>query len=453
MEEKGHLIMSKKERERMGVMRRIRRGDLMISEATKILSLSYRHTRRVYRRYYEEGDKGLIHRTRGKRSNRAIGIEVRGKIIERYRERYNGFGSTFATEKLLLDGYKIDHETLRRWLISEGLWERRRKRKAHRQWRERKEHFGELVQMDGSFHKWFGEDEEETCLLNMVDDASGKTLSLFDKEETIKVAMLSLWEWIKRYGIPKALYVDNRNAYISNREPTIEEELKGEKPLTHFGKACKKLGIQIIAAGSPQAKGRVERSNGVHQDRLVKELHLEKIKDMNRANKFLMDKYLDEINKKFAIKPKSLVDFHRSVPAGMDLRKIFCIEELRRVNNDWTVCYKNRYFQILKDNKLLPRPNDKIIMSEHLDGSIHITYKGEELKSKELISRPVKQMSTNVITDKPKTKYKPGPDHPWRKFSLGRKNKYKYLYDATIPPRGYCPGFYYEDNSNNMGHF
>jgi len=350
----GHLTMSKKERARLVVMAKVMKSEMKISEASDLLGLSYRQTFRIAKRYGAEGAVGLVHRSRGRASNRAWDEAKKRKILERYAERYAGYGPTFTVEKLEGDGYGVDHETLRRWLIREGLWQKRRRRKEHRKWRARKEHFGELVQMDGSPHPWFGPDGQTSCLLNMIDDAQGTVFALLDREETTAIAMRALWGWIERYGIPKALYVDFKNVYITTREPTIEEQLRGECPLTQFGKACKKLGIEILGAHSPQAKGRVERSNGVHQDRLVKELQLAGITDLNRANAFLMETYLDGHNKRFTVTAKSRVDFHRPVPKGLDLRTVFCVEEERHVNNDWTVRCHNRYFQILKGTSINP---------------------------------------------------------------------------------------------------
>lgn len=415
----GHLMMSKKERERLVMMARIKGKEITIREASEILSINYRQAKRIYQRYRKQGDKGIMHTSRGRPSNRRIDAKIRKRIIERYKQRYNGFGPTFTAEKLSTEGYQISDETLRLWLLKEGLWEKRRKRNKHRSQRQRKEHFGELVQMDGSHHKWFGKDREELCLQNMIDDATGTVFALFDPEETISIAMRSLWGWIERYGIPQALYTDYKNVYITDRGATIEEQLRGERPQTHFGKACKKLDIQIIPASSPQAKGRVERSNGVHQDRLVKELQLENIKDIDRANEFLIDKYIEDNNRRFAVQPLSQADYHRAVPEGLDLRTVFCIEEQRQVNNDWTVQYKNRYFQILKENKRLPPTREKVTVSEWLDGSIHLVYKGGELKYKPLASRPVRQAKVETI--KPKKKYIPPADHPWRSFRYGKK--------------------------------
>ena len=408
-------MMSKQERERLVVMGKVKQQAMQFTEAAELLGLSYRQTLRVYERYAGEGDAGLPHRSRGKPSNRAWDAKEKQAILERYQERYDGFGPTFTVEKLASDGYFVDHETLRRWLIKAGLWQKRRRRSAHRKWRARKEHFGELVQMDGSPHPWFGPAGEEYCLLNMIDDAQGTVFALIDGEETIDLAMRTLWGWIERYGLPKALYVDHKNVYITPRAATREEELRGEPPLTHFGRACQKLGIAIIGASSPQAKGRVERSNGVHQDRLVKEFHLAGIQDPETANDFLRETYLDAHNERFAVRAQSAVDFHRPVPPGLDLRTVFCIEHERQVNNDWTVRIDNRYFQILKAHAGLPRPGEKLTVSQWLDGSIHLCYKDRALKYKELPERPVPPAPPKVRPQRPRKKYIPRPDHPWRK--------------------------------------
>jgi transposase len=419
----GHLVMSERERERLVVMASIKEEQITIREASEILAISYRQAKRVYGRYRKQGAKGLVHKSRGRASNRAMDSDLRKEIVDSYRGRYEGFGPTFSAEKLAEEGYKIDHETLRRWLIKEGLWQKRPTRKSHRKWRERRHHFGELVQMDGSHHGWFGRAGGESCLMNMVDDATGSTFAMLDREETTELAMRTLWGWVKQYGVPAALYVDRLSVYVTDREPSVEEQLAGQRPLTHFGKACKKLGIRIIAAYSAQAKGRVERNNAVHQDRLVKELQLEKIQDNDTANAFLAKKYLKAINKKFTVLPASPADYHRPVPEGLDLRTVFCREEERQVNNDWTVQYKNRYFQIVKENQPLPRTREKILISEWLNGSIHLIYKGGELKFKELPCRPIKEMVLKATSIKPRKKYIPAADHPWRQFRYGKVNR------------------------------
>jgi transposase len=268
--EGGCLEMSQKERLRLAIMSRVRDSGMTIKEASKVLGISYRQAGRIYKRYVEEGDKGLIHRNRGRPSNRGKPLGVKEAVLALYKEQYWDFGPTLASEKLLeRDGYQVDHETLRRWLLAAELWNKQRKRPKHRKRRERKAHFGELVQIDGSHHHWFESRGEKACLMNMVDDATGKTLAMMSEEETTIAAMQVLWAWVEKYGIPKALYTDRKNVYITDRELTLEEQLAGELPLTQFGRVCQKLAIEILPANSPQAKGRIERNHGVHQDRLV----------------------------------------------------------------------------------------------------------------------------------------------------------------------------------------
>jgi len=401
------------------MMTRVQEKAMTIKEAVEVMRTSYRQGRRIYRRYVTEGAKGLIHHKRGRPSNRSKPCEFKEMVLALYREEYWDFGPTLAAEKLVeRDRYEVNHETLRRWLLTAGLWRRQRKRPKHREWRERKAHFGELVQMDGSHHRWFEDRGEEQCLMDMVDDATGNTLALLSEEETIVAAMKALWAWIERYGIPKAIYVDWKNIYVTKREPTVEEQLAGELPLTQFGRACRKLGIEIIMASSPQAKGRVERKHGVYQDRWVKELRLADINDMEKSNQSLSG-FTEKLNARFAVEPRSPADFHRPVPQGMDLRHVFCLEESRTVGNDWMVRYRNRLFQIVSQSNL-PASRRKVIVQEHLDGSVHIVYRERELIFTEVNELPRKPAVTQQKQPHPdpRRKYIPPPDHPWRKFSL-----------------------------------
>jgi transposase len=399
----GHLLMSAKERRRKVEFECVRNGRQSIKDAAMRLELSYRHCRRSYKRFREEGDVGLAHRRRGRPSNRAKPHAFKEAVLSRYRERYEGFGPVLAMEKLVEEGYVLGRETLRRWLIEEGLYQPRRKGARHRKRRERKAHFGELVQMDGSHHKWFGGEQAPSCLMDMVDDATGTTLALMGEQETTELAMRTLWQWCRRYGIPRALYTDKKNVFVTKREPTIEEQLAGQQPLTEFGKACAKLDIEIIAANSPEAKGRVERKHGVFQDRFVKELRLKEIGRIEEANELLQNGFVETLNRKFARSPRSQTDLHRPAPTQRELREIFCFENIRVVTNDWTVRCENRFYQILKRNAPLPRPGDKVIVRRLLDGTIRLLYRDNKLKFKE-IAQPAA----------PKGKEKPAPDHPWR---------------------------------------
>lgn len=417
----GHLMMSAKERQRKVEFDGVRKGRLTIKEAAMRLKLSYRHCRRVYKRFCEQGDKGLVHRRRGQRSNRAKPQAFKEAVLLRYQDRYEGFGPVLAMEKLAEDGYEVARETLRTWLVEEKLWKPQRKRARHRKRRERKAHFGELVQMDGSHHQWFGDGEPESCLMDMVDDATGNTVALMDEEETTEVAMRALLQWCNDYGIPEALYTDKKNVYVTNREPTLEEQLAGQEALTEFGKVCKKLGIKIITANSPQAKGRVERKHGVFQDRFVKELQLQGISTIEEANELLQNGFVDALNRKFARPPLSTTDFHRKAPTRRELRDIFSIEKIRGVANDWTVRCENRLYQILKCNNPLPRPKEKVTVRRLLDGTIQLLYRDKKLKFNEIAPPPATALCyTEPAAPQPaapKEKYKLAPDHPWRRWS------------------------------------
>lgn len=414
--------MSRKEREWLRVLERVKKKEITLRQATEIMNGSYRQCLRRYKRYKKEGDKGLVHRGRGRGSNRAKDPKAREAIIERYQERYGGFGPTLAAEKLAKDGWEVDHETLRQWLIKERLWKKKRKRSPHRSWRERRGHFGELVQMDGSHHKWFEDRAEGCCLMNMVDDATGKTLSLFDEQETTAAAMTLLWKWIDKYGIPAALYTDRKNVYVPDQKTSAKAELSGEEALTQFGRACKSLGIRIIEAHSPQAKGRVERSNGTYQDRLVKELRLEQINDIASANKLLGESFVEELNEKFAVDAREKADFHRSAK-GRDLKSIFCVEQERALTDDWIVRYDNGYYQIARQSQRSPT-SKKVMVRRYLNGELHFNYRGKDLEYRQLPQRPVPTQAAGPVTmARPRHIPNPAPDHPWRgSYKRGRSD-------------------------------
>jgi transposase len=388
----GELLMSKKERRRIRVLERVKMGMMTLKEAAPLMDVSYRQAIRIKKRYTQQGSPGLIHRSRGQESNRKANQAVKEAILKRYEERYAGFGPTFATEKLEAEGYQIHHETLRRWLLENGLWQRQRKRNQYRQRREPKQRFGEMVQLDGSHHRWFEERGGTCCLMNMVDDATKTTYAILTEQETTEAAMRLLWGWIERYGIPMSLYCDRKNVYITDREPTLEEQLEGQEPLTAFGKACEKLGIEIITAYSPQAKGRVERSHGVFQDRFVKQLRLLDISSIAAANEVLAGGFLEDLNRRFTVAPIEAQDAHVKINRRVDLRTLFCFEDTRAVSNDWVVRYANLYFQLKRQKGVEIRANMKVTVAEWLDRSIHILFKNKELLYEELSLQTLKQV-------------------------------------------------------------
>jgi transposase len=416
------VAMSRKERARYVELRMVEEGKQKLVDVAVRLGVSYRQAKRWWRKYKVGGAGGLVHGSRGRVSNRSKSEQVRGACLEIYREKLEGFGPTLAAEKLLEKGLEVDHETLRRWLIAEGLWTRERKRGRHRKRRPRKAHFGELVQLDGSYHVWF-RDGRLICLMEMVDDATGRTFSLLFEQETTEAAMKMLWGWITRYGIPRALYTDRKNVYITDREPTVEEQLAGEEPLTAFGKACRKLGIRIIAATSPQAKGRVERKHGVYQDRFEKQLYLDEITTIEGANELLVSGFTDNLNRKFEKEPASDVDVHKSVPEDLDLSDIFAFEETRTVANDWTVRYENHFYQLLGPKHALPRPKAKVTMQRRLDGSLHITWRDRRLDYREVDLAEKNKIGEQkkLGVKAPRKPYHPPADHPWRHLNLKSK--------------------------------
>jgi transposase len=381
----GKLPMGTKELMRIKILEMVNQGVLTLKEASVKLKLSYRQTKRIYGRYKKEGDKGLLHRGQGRESNHRISNLLRESAVNLYREKYPDFGPTFACEKLKeIDGVAVDHETLRRWLLAEGLWKRKRRSNKYRSRRDRRERFGELLQFDGSHHDWFEGRRDKCCLMNMVDDATGKSLSILYEKETTVAAMELLWRWIETYGIPQAVYCDRKNAFVLNREPTIDEQLKGIEPKSPFELACEKLGIEIIVAFSPQAKGRVERNHGVYQDRFVKELRLRNISTIEEANKYLEKEYLHLINDKFAIAPKEDEDAHAPLLSTPDLRDIFCFESSRVVSNDFVIQFERHLFQVDRNNLPRPRPGEKVTVRKWLDGSIHMYWNKKPLLIKEI---------------------------------------------------------------------
>jgi len=366
-------------------MEMVRRKLKTLKAASLELGISYSQAKRIYQRYLAGGDEALVHGNIGKPSNNKADEGTVKKAVELYREKYYDFGPTLAQETLLeRDSIEISVSTLRRALLSAGLWKQKKNSSEYRSRRTPRAHFGELVQFDGSHHDWFEGRGACCCLITMIDDATKVRLSLFFDEETLFGAMTVLKMWIERYGIPESLYCDKKNAFVLTREPSEEEILAGIlKPKSHFGKACDRLGIEVIAANSPQAKGRVERNHGVDQDRLVKALRLEGICTIEQANRFLLETYLPKMNEKFSRPAKSGDDAHVN-PGKVKLDNILCMEFERRISKDYIIRFQTRLFQILKTNRPLPRTEDKVLVRIRLDNSVHIIWKDKSLLVKEI---------------------------------------------------------------------
>ena len=411
--------LNEEELRRHEVLSRVGRKELPLREAAGLLRVSYAQAKRLRKRYREGGATALRHGNTGRRSNRAKPEALRERVLELVREKYgggeeDGFGPTLAAEHLESDhGIRIDATTLRKWMLTEGLWKRQRKRKPQRRRRERKEHFGELLQLDGSHHRWLEERGPKACLMNLVDDATGVAQCLFAEEETTWAAADLLERWVRFYGVPQALYTDWSTVYL--RKATERERLEGVEPATQFGTMCEKLGIEIIGAGSAQAKGRVERANGTHQDRLIKKLRLRGINGYGEANLYLANEYLPEHNERFQREPASEVDYHRSVREGLDLRQVFCLEQERVTGSDMVVRFENRFLQLQVKRNQPVWPGTRVTVRQWRDGSLAVHHDGIRLRHKELEQRPAKPPQA---AGPGRRAVRPSSRHPWRRYPV-----------------------------------
>lgn len=404
--------MSSKELRRVEVMGRVKSGTLKLVEAAELLAISYRQSKRVWQRYQQEGRQGLQHRNCGRRSNRAKPKKLRQRVLKRVQQRYADFGPTLASEHLREEeGWEVHAETLRRWLLEAGLRDRQRKRKPYRQRRERKQHFGELVQLDGSFHDWLEERGQRGCLMHMVDDASSQAGGQFSEEETIWAAAKVLRDWIEQYGVPQALYTDWKNVYV--RPANTREKLSGEEPQTQFGRMCAELGIRIIAASSPQAKGRVERAHGTQQDRLVKKLRLRGISSYAEANRYLQETYWDQHNQRYG-HPAPGADYHGKRPSMRELEEIFCLKQERVVSRDWVVSYNGKWLQLQRQSRHHAPARSRVQVWEWENGRIAIQYRGRSLPFHQIYVRPDHPTAKSMETVIHKRHPQPKSSHPWR---------------------------------------
>lgn len=391
----GILTMSQKEANRMKIIGQIETKVLTVADGSELLGISSRQTYRVLRRIKEEGTKGIIHKLRGKKSNRGYPEALKKEVLKIYKTNYSDYGPTLFSEELLKSHQiSLDHETLRKWMRSEAITTSMRKKRPHRKRRERRSCFGAMLQFDGSHHDWFEGRGAECCLINCVDDSTGKIYLRFAVSENTQDVLLTLWEYVNKYGIPRSIYTDKHSVY------------KADGKLTDFGRAMKELNIETIYANSPQAKGRVERSNRTLQDRLVKALRREGISNIADANKYVHEQFISQYDSRFAVNLE-VPDAHR-VAAGYDLKNIFCYKTSRQVRNDYTINLSGGYIQLLKGSSPLPIPKQNVTICKWLTGEMHIYFNGQEINFTQLENKPGKQ--GYKIHHLPK-------DHPWRRMN------------------------------------
>jgi transposase len=397
-----HLIMSKKEREQLLVFEKLKKGEITQVEAAFKLEISTRWVRSKIQRYLEFGAAGLTHKNRGKISKKRWSETERELMLELLRSDWHGFGPTFTAEKLEeLHNIKISKETIRSVIIEAGIWQPNKKKMKHRKRRERYPMTGLLIQLDGSFHDWFEGRAPWCTLLVFIDDATSKILWLeFVKSESYIGVMRATKDYIGKHGRPHAFYVDYGKVFSVN----LNNPERDKK--TQWERALGELSIQVIHAQSPQAKGRVERSNETMQDRLVKEMRLAKVSSIEEANKFLRESnFIAKHNELFAVSPAQEGDAHRPVEL-YNLENIFCLKEERILANDYTVLFNKRIFQLEAQQRTIIRPKDTIIINTHLNGSIRLSIRKTDLFYTEIHARPQKEISEPVIKQyKP---FKPG---------------------------------------------
>jgi hypothetical protein len=408
--------LSALEQERYDIIRSCIDGDITNKEASVRLGLKIRRVQELKRAVEKEGSSGVVHKSKGRIPHNKVGDATVLKVTTFFEEKkHRDFGPTFAKEKLAEEGVIMSTEALRLLMIKKEIWTQHKRRGPQivREWRERKECFGELVQFDGSYHDWLETGEKE-CLLAAIDDATSIIVkAMFEDNEGVSAVFRFWWLYMEAYGRPVAIYLDKFGTYKVNHKNAVDNP----EFMTQFERAMKELGVRVICANSPQAKGRVERLFGTLQDRMVKEMRLLDIKTRDAADKYIREEYKDNHNKRFSVHAQSTVDAHR--PLSDDLRvrlpSIFSIQSKRKVNNDYTIQFKNKWFQLEATQDTAVYKRDEVIVEERLDDTLHVRLKNVYLKYHELPERPKPMDVPIAALTKRKPDWKPPLNHPWRK--------------------------------------
>ena len=376
-------FVTKNERAQAEILERLLQKEITQEQAGLMLKISERQVRRKLKKFLKGGIKGLIHKGKGRPSKRMIDPGLKKRALQEVAKKYSDYGPTLAAE-MLADhtGIELIPQTLRRFMMEAGMWKKGYKREIHRQWRDRKDRYGEMQQLDGSEHDWFEGRAPYCTLIKFVDDATSKiTWAEFAPSESFCSLANATKNYLLKNGKPLALYTDRGKVFKVN----IHNEL--DEFLTAYERILKELGIRLHHALSPQAKGRIERSFRTDQDRLVKLMRLKKISSIEEANQFLQEFYIPYYNGKFSVPAKLAGDVHLSLQ-GVDLDDAFSLRSIRVVNNDWTVQYNNHFFQLHKKQPRVVRPKEKVYVRERTDGTIFIVMRGCKLNFSELKEAP-----------------------------------------------------------------
>jgi hypothetical protein len=413
------IILTDREQERYDIIRSCIGGDITNKEASIRLGLKTRWVQKLKHAVEKNGMKGIVHKSKGQTPPNATSNITAKRITNFFEQnKHKDFGPTFAQEKLSELGIKINVETLRLLMIKKDIWKLhpRRGPQIVREWRERKENFGELAQFDGSYHDWF-ENNGEECLLAAIDDATSRIVhAVFEDNEGVHAVFRFWWAYIEAYGRPVAIYLDRFSTYKVNRKNAVDNA----EFITQFQRAMMELDIRVICANSPEAKGRIERLFGTLQDRMVKEMRLANIKLLDEANQFICKKYLPDHNGRFSVQAKRENDAHRPLSDDLRIRlpSIFSVQSKRKVNNDYTIQFKTEWYQLEAQQKTSVYKRDEVIIEERLDDTIHIKLKNTYLEYRKLLKRPKLMHIPVVALTKQKPQWKPPKDHPWKKFNF-----------------------------------
>jgi len=418
----------------MGLMTRVAEKLLKLRAAAEMMRLSYRQAKRIWRRYVKEGDAGLVHRGRGRSSSRSRPTVERKRAVALYGKKYPGFGPLLASEHLAEDhGIVVDHETLRRWLVSAGKWEPRRRRESHRAARERRPRRGDLVQIDGSEHDWFEGRGDRAVLMVMIDDATNRTLARFYAAEDTAAAYDIFDRYVCQYGLPTTLYPDRDSIYVCTREASLGEELANVGPETQFARAMRELGVELLPAYSPQAKGRVERRHGLFQDRLVKEMRLLNLRTIKAANAYLDRTFLALVNTRYTVIARDPANGHQARPSAATLALVLSWQEPRSVAKDWTLRWRNRRFQIDARHAALGLPGRHVVVVERRNGTLAMLY-GKRLltfRDAPALATPAPRLVAPHHPCRPRQP--PAADHPWRNKALVHRPVFRHTSTDSRP--------------------
>ena len=412
------ITLRKRELERLRVLHQVLDKKVTQIVAGGILGITDRQVRTLLRRVEAQGAKGVRHLGRGRVSPRKMSDETEERIARIIRSKYPDFGPLYAAEKLEeRHRIKVSREKVRQVMMAHGLWKRKRRKREDHVWRERKPRVGEMIQMDGSHHAWLEDRGPKLVMMGYVDDATGQLYGRFYDHEGVYPAMDSFRRYIQLYGLPLEIYLDKHSAYKTTRRADTDELLRGRQAETQFERALRELGVRMIHAHSPQAKGRVERIFKTLQDRLVKEMRLARIRTLEAANRFL-EEYLGPYNSRFMKEALKEGDLHRPLPKSVVLEDVLCIKALRTINDGYLIRWRGQTYVLRKRSLTVRR--QKVTVLDRFDGRLSFRFKDRDLEyqpapqPKPALPKPVK------VKIKPKPpKYTPPPEHPWRHMTFG----------------------------------